>query len=230
MLCNLKRPCLAGSTSQPLTTNGWLSAAASPTGGRYGSVTIEFPLPLNSPCCVLVLKARSVDLLPLAFHRSLEHYSFLCHSERLVPNQLSSGYLDPCLLLTRALTGHNLKLWMVFAIVGTLSYALPFQRREAYHLIVVIIFPALLMHVFDCRIPFDRYSHVRLYLQFHITTTFLNRALTNVPSIAIWNRDKVAVALAVALWGVNIGFHLRSKSLSLTSSTEDLVFDTNVVW
>jgi hypothetical protein len=51
--------------------------------------------------------AHSVDLLPLAFHRSSEHYSFLCHFGRYDPNKLSSGCFDLCLPLPRVLTSHN---------------------------------------------------------------------------------------------------------------------------
>ena len=50
----------------------------------------------------------------------------------------------------------------------------------------------------------------------------------NVASIAIWNRNKVVVALAMIIWGISIGFHLHSKSLPFVPSAEDLEFHTNV--
>jgi hypothetical protein len=46
--------------------------------------------------------------------------------------------------------------------------------------------------------------------------------LIDVASIAIWNRNKVVVALTFIVWGISIGFHLQSKSLFLTPSVEDL--------
>jgi len=84
--------CLVGSTSLHLTTNGRFFGAVSPTGGRYGSVTIDTSLRLILPCCNLVLIAPLVALLHLAFHRSFGYYPFLFHSERYDPNQLSSEY------------------------------------------------------------------------------------------------------------------------------------------
>jgi hypothetical protein len=118
--------CLVGSTLLHLTTNGTFFGAVSPTGGRYGSVTIDTSLRFILLCCILVLIAPLVALLHLAFHCSLEYDPFLCHSERYDPHQLSGGYrVCSTLLLTRALTWCNFKLWMVFAIVSTPSYALP---------------------------------------------------------------------------------------------------------
>ena len=38
---NAPGPYLAGSILLPLTTSGGLSGAVSPTGGRYGSVTVD---------------------------------------------------------------------------------------------------------------------------------------------------------------------------------------------
>jgi hypothetical protein len=52
--------------------------------------------------------------------------------------------------------------------------------------------------------------------------------LINVASIAIWNRNKVVVALAMIVWGISIGFHLRSESLSFALSAEDLESHTNM--
>ena len=63
-----------------------------------------------------------------------------------------------------------------------------------------------------------------------MVTIFRNYELIDVASIAIWNRNKVVVTLAITVWGTSIAFHLRSKSLSLTASAEDLESYTNVVW
>ena len=76
------------------------------------------------------------------------------------------------------------------------------------------------MPVLNCHLPIDCHSHVRHQSQ--ITTIFWNQELKNVASIAIWNRNKVAVTLAMTVWVVSIGFHLHSKSLHFVPSTEDL--------
>ena len=85
------------------------------------------------------------------------------------------------------------------------------------------------MRVRDYRFAVDCYSHVRLHLQFHITTILWNQVLKNFASIAIWNRNKAAVALAIIVWGTNIGFHIYSKSLPLIPSAEDLKCHTNAI-
>jgi hypothetical protein len=151
----LNPPCLAGSTLLPLTTSGGLSGAVSLTGGRYGSVTIGASICVSRPCA----DARLVDLLPLAFLRSSEHYSFLCHFGRYNPNKLSSGYFDLCLPLPRALTSHNFEALDAFFNRGLLLYSFPSQRRECSS--PVVIFLVVLMLVFDYRISIDRHSHVR---------------------------------------------------------------------
>jgi hypothetical protein len=51
----LNPPRLVGSTLLPLTTSGGSSGAVSPTGGRYGSVTIDASHWFNPWCRVLVL-------------------------------------------------------------------------------------------------------------------------------------------------------------------------------
>ena len=53
--------------------------------------------------------------------------------------------------------------------------------------------------------------------------------LKNFASIAIWNRNKVAVALAMIVWLINLGFHVYSKSLPLIPSADDLKCHTNAV-
>ncbi|KAI0279377.1 hypothetical protein BGY98DRAFT_933272 [Russula aff. rugulosa BPL654] len=56
---------------------------------------------------------------------------------------------------------------------------------------------AVLMHILDYRFSINRSSHV----------------LINVASIAIWSRNKVAVALAMTVWMISIGFHLYNLVL-----------------
>jgi hypothetical protein len=49
----------------------------------------------------------------------------------------------------------------------------------------------------------------------------------NAARIAIWNQNRVVVALAGTLLGTSIAFHLLSKSLPLTLSVEDPESHTN---
>jgi hypothetical protein len=44
---------------------------------------------------------------------------------------------------------------------------------------------------------------------------FLDQVLTEVASIAIWNRKKFSVVTSFAVWGVNLGFLIQGKSLFL---------------
>jgi hypothetical protein len=43
----------------------------------------------------------------------------------------------------------------------------------------------------------------------------LDQVLTEVASIAIWNRKKLAVVTSLAVWGANLGFLIQGKSLFL---------------
>ncbi len=101
------------------------------------------------------------------------------------------------------------------------------RQMNFHHL---VIFQVVLMPVLDCHFAIDCLSHVRLYIQFHLTTSFWNQILINVGSVAIWNRNKVAAALALTVWVITIGFHIYSKSLPLTASAEDPESHTNVGW
>ena len=51
----LNLPCLAGSTLLPLTMNGGLFEAISPTGGWYGFIMTDTSLLFHLPCCALEL-------------------------------------------------------------------------------------------------------------------------------------------------------------------------------
>ena len=53
--------------------------------------------------------------------------------------------------------------------------------------------------------------------------------LTNATSIAIWNRNKVVVTLAITVLGFIVALHMHSKSLPLNPA-EDPKSHINVVW
>ena len=77
------------------------------------------------------------------------------------------------------------------------------------------------MPVRDCRFLVDRHSHVSLHFGPR-QQLFWNQALINAARIAIWNRNKVAIVLAMTVWVLSIGFHLNSKSHPFVPSSEDL--------
>lgn len=74
-----------------------------------------------------------------------------------------------------------------------------------------ILFLGVFVLVHDCLFTIDRASHVRPDQHFRGTTVFPNQALTAVPSIAIWNKNKVAVVAAACLWGANAVFFIQGN-------------------
>lgn len=56
-------------------------------------------------------------------------------------------------------------------------------------------------------------SQVRPLQHSHDTTTFPNQTFIEVASIAIWNRNKVAMALAFSVWGINTVLYVLCKLL-----------------
>ena len=210
--------------------NGWSFGAVSLTAGRYGYVVID----ATSACYLshaetLDRFARSIDLLVHTRGRSRERDSITCHYGRYKPNQLSSKCRVLRLSLTWALTVCNIELLMLFSSVSTIAYAFPLPKEKAYDAAAFLSdnFPP----VCDCRFAIDYSSHVRLYLQLQVKTSFRNQALIDTTSFAIWNKNKVVVMLAVVVWGIGIVSHIQSKALPITSCTYfESEFHTTVVW
>jgi uncharacterized membrane protein len=44
--------------------------------------------------------------------------------------------------------------------------------------------------------------------------------LNEVASVAIWDKNKIAVSSAIIVWGINAAFYIQSGSLFLISSRE----------
>jgi hypothetical protein len=64
-------------------------------------------------------------------------------------------------------------------------------------------------------------------------THFRNQVLIDTTSIAIWNKNRVVVTLAVIVWGISVVSHIQSKALPLTALKKTLnlmEFYTIVVW
>jgi hypothetical protein len=47
-------------------------------------------------------------------------------------------------------------------------------------------------------------------------TIFPRYSLMGIVSIAIWNRQKLVIAITTVMWVANIGFFIQSKPLSCT--------------
>ncbi|KAH9985091.1 hypothetical protein BJV77DRAFT_1071623 [Russula vinacea] len=75
---------------------------------------------------------------------------------------------------------------------------------------ILFAFVDVFLPVCDRRFAIDCSSHVCLHLQSHFAAIFSNQALIDAASIAIWNRNKVVVALTIMVWGMSIGFHLQN--------------------
>jgi hypothetical protein len=98
--------------------------------------------------------------------------------------------------------------------VGT-PYAIPSSRRGCSSTFCRLHL-AVSMPGVDYRHGIDRSSQVRVRLRLHVKTILGNQMLTTSASIAIWNKNKVVVAITIIVWMTSIGFHIRSKFLPLT--------------
>ena len=62
-----------------------------------------------------------------------------------------------------------------------------------------------------------------LHLRFLITTISTNQALIiNTVSTALWNNNKVAVAMAISVWAINVVFLIQGRSRLLPSIAEHM--------
>jgi len=58
-----------------------------------------------------------------------------------------------------------------------------------------------------------------------------NHTLTDVASIAIWDKNKIVAATAFGIWGINAAFFLHRKLLLPCPANDwELKSHTNVVW
>lgn len=77
--------------------------------------------------------------------------------------------------------------------------------------------PDLFIPVFGLGFAIDCSSYVSVRLSFRTTTISPHQALIEgaAASIAIWDRNKIAVALAISTWGINVAFLIEGMSFSL---------------
>jgi hypothetical protein len=102
------------------------------------------------------------------------------------------------------------------------------REENAYYLLAFFLDSFLP----DCDHLFaiDCSPHVRLHLRFHIAASFRNQVLIHAASIAIWNRNKVIVTLAITVWGISAAFHVQSKPLPPHPSCRRLGFPYKCGW
>ena len=99
---------------------------------------------------------------------------------------------------------------------------------------MLIDFCRFLLDSFDAvlvyRFTIDCPSHVRLHLWFRATQFSESGAHFIAISIAIWNKNKAIMILAVTVSATSIAFHLHSESLRLNSAEYLKSFIMNVDW
>lgn len=57
-----------------------------------------------------------------------------------------------------------------------------------------------------------------------------NLALIGAVSIAIWNKHRVAMGVAVGIWGINAVLHIQGESPSPIFDTDNIYNNTTAVW
>ena len=113
-------------------------------------------------------------------------------------------------LLTNA---HNLKATSSFSTVstGALSSTRSHPRggNDSHSIIILLLvfrlFDDVRLFTVDCS------PHVRILSRFHKTAIFPDQTFIEVASIAIWNKNKIAMVMAISLWGANAAFFIYCK-------------------
>jgi hypothetical protein len=88
--------------------------------------------------------------------------------------------------------------------------------RKNTQLLPIISFTGLFLFVSGLCFAIDRSSRVCI----HPTTAISpGQDLTEAASIAIWNKNRVAVGMALCIWVINVGFLIEGRSLLFSSVT-----------
>ena len=95
-------------------------------------------------------------------------------------------------------------------------------REDGAQCHLAVFLPGFFRPVCNHRFAIKCPSHVRLYLQFHVTAIFRRQALIDPASIAIWNRNKVVVTLGITVWGISVASDVLCESLLLAVPGENL--------
>jgi hypothetical protein len=83
------------------------------------------------------------------------------------------------------------------------------QGRDAYSASLSLSLDTLHL-VYVGLYSIDCSSSVRLQY-FRNTTIPRDQVLIEAPSIAIWNRQKVVVAVAISVWGIDVAFLIQGE-------------------
>jgi hypothetical protein len=87
----------------------------------------------------------------------------------------------------------------------------------------------IFVHIFGVCFVVDRYSHVRLHPLLRSTIISPNQVLIEPPSVAIWNRHKVAVNIAIGTWVIYVVFLIQG--ISFPSIVLQVMWNrANVFW
>lgn len=117
-----------------------------------------------------------------------------------------------------SLTNHERKLWITSVLVSILAYALkPLIRKKLTTHFLVLPLIGLRLPGICHRFAVDRASHVCHRPCFPV---FRDQSLMDDFSIAIWNKNRVVVAISLGVWMTNIAFLIQGESghLSLNLS------------
>jgi hypothetical protein len=114
---------------------------------------------------------------------------------------------DSASAFLRPLTGRYSKAWLVIGWVST--PARPDERAVCPDILFLDYYlPGLLRPSLDI----DHASHVSFYASVaHATTLFPKCVLMEISSFAIWEGNKIIMAITVAIWVGNIGLQLSGE-------------------
>ena len=108
---------------------------------------------------------------------------------------------------TSVLTAHNLKAVYSFGAVSTASLIVSFSEGRnnlfflSFYLLVNYLFDYDRLFIIDCSSGVSPLQRLRLP----------NQTFIEVASIAIWNRNKVIMAISISMWGINPVLLVQSK-------------------
>ena len=129
---------------------------------------------------------------------------------------------------SRVFTGRNFKLWIVFERVST---AFVYSRGNVHQLTTVSLSSDIRLSVLGCCFTIDRSSRVRPRSYFCCMIISPNLALIGAVSVAIWNKHRIAMGMAIGIWGINVVLHIQGESPPpIVFGTDNICDHTTAVW
>jgi hypothetical protein len=77
----------------------------------------------------------------------------------------------------------------------------------------MISFLVFFLYVLGHLFVIDRSSCVCRHLNFRSTAVSRNQAFIGAASIAIWNKNKIVMSMAIGTWGINVALLIQGKWL-----------------